>query len=228
MSEQQARRVLVISVHPDDETLGCGGTLLKHRAAGDSVFWLIVTAPHSPTYSPEIIETAARQVASAAARYGMQDFWRLGLPTAQLDTLPQAQLMERIRQVIEHVRPETVYLVHGGDIHSDHRAVFAAAMAILKPFHMSRWGVRRILSYETLSSTDAAPAQAERSFVPNVFVDVSAWLEQKIEIMRLYETETQPELYPRGASAIRALARYRGATIGVQYAEAFMLIRELD
>jgi LmbE family N-acetylglucosaminyl deacetylase len=153
---------------------------------------------------------------------------KLGFPTAQLDTIGQADLIQKIRNVIAGVRPAIVYLVHNGDVHSDHRAVFDATLSVLKPFHMQALGVRRILSYETLSSTEAAPPMAQRAFVPNVYQDITGYLDRKLAIMALYQTESQSDLFPRGASAIRALARYRGATIGVEYAEAFMLIREID
>ncbi len=217
----------MISVHPDDETLGCGGTLLNHRAAGDDIFWLIMTEAHEPQWTPEIIQGKADEVKQVADAYGMEQYFKLGFPTIQLDTVPQADLIGGIRQVVREVKPEIVYLVHGGDIHTDHHAGFVAAMSVLKPFYMAQLGVRRILCYESLSSTEAAPAQVDRVFLPHIFSDITKQIERKIEIMKLYQTEKQPDPLPRGPSAIRALARYRGATIGVDYAEAFMLVREL-
>jgi LmbE family N-acetylglucosaminyl deacetylase len=220
-------RVLAISAHPDDETLGCAGTLLKHRAAGDSLYWLIATQAHEPQWSGKVIEHKAAEVERVAEAYGIEEYFKLGFPTVRLDVAPQADLIECIHDVVSKATPQLVYLVHGGDVHTDHQAVFTATISVLKPFHMARLGVRRVLCYETLSSTDAAPPQLERTFMPNVFSDITPYLERKIEIMGLYETEVQRDPLPRGPSAIRALARYRGATIGVEYAEAFMLIREL-
>jgi len=220
-------RVLVISSHPDDETLGCGGTLLKHQAAGDRLFWLIVTQGYEPKWSKEIIERKAVEVEQVAGAYGMQQHFRLDFPTARLDTVPLVDLIGHIRNVISEIRPELVYVTHDGDVHTDHHAVFTATMSVLKPFYMDRFGVRRVLCYETLSSTEAAPPHLDRTFMPNVLSNIAPYIERKIEIMALYETEVQHDPLPRGPSAIRALARYRGATIGVEYAEAFMLIREL-
>ena len=100
-------------------------------------------------------------------------------------------------------------------------------MSVLKPFYMKRRGVRRVLSYETLSSTDAAPAGAGRMFLPNVFSDISEHVDEKVAIMGMYETEIHAEPMPRSPSAIRALARFRGSTISTEYAEAFALVREL-
>lgn len=219
--------VLAISAHPDDETLGCGGTLLKHRRAGDRVSWLIVTRPHPPRWNPRIIQRKAREVERVAAAYGMRRCLRLDFPAAGLETVPLAALVQALAAGIAAVRPEVVYVVHRGDVHTDHQRVFEATAAALKSFRMAAHGVRRLLCYETLSSTEAAPPRADRAFLPTVFSDITPYVERKVHIMRLYRTEAQADPRPRGPSAIRALARYRGATIGVPSAEAFMLIREL-
>ena len=219
--------VLVISAHPDDETLGCGGTLLNHKSKGDQVSWMIVTDPYEPIWSTDLINTQETEIKKVSEAYGFEDCIRLRFKSAMLDTIPQADLMQHIRDGISHMKVSTVYLVNGGDVHSDHEAVFAATMSVLKPFHMLDLGVKRILAYETLSSTEAAPANHARQFVPSVFSDITHSLEQKIDIFEIYRSEAQGELFPRNASALRALARLRGATIGVEYGEAFAIVREL-
>jgi LmbE family N-acetylglucosaminyl deacetylase len=221
-------KVLVISVHPDDETLGCGGTILRHRADGDEVSWLVVTQAHPPQWPAEIVDRKAAEVRRVADAYGMVRTIKLGLPTVRLDTVPQGDLIDSLRKPLAEAAPEIVYLVHDGDVHTDHHAVFQATLCALKPFYTERFGVRRILSYETLSSTEAAPPQWPRAFVPTVYRDITPYIDRKIEIMAMYETESQPDPFPRGPSAIRALARYRGATVGVNYAEAFVLIRDVE
>ena len=220
-------KVLVISAHPDDETLGCGGVLLKHKVAGDSVYWLVVTQAHEPQWSAETINLKAAEVTDAAQAYGMDHCFKLDFPSGQLDTLPVADLMQSIHQVIAEVSPETIYLVNGGDVHTDHHAVFTATMSVLKPFHMATLGVRKVICYETLSSTEAGPYQTNGAFTPNIFSDITPYMDRKIDILGIYRTEVQPDPMPRGPSALRALARFRGATISVDYAEAFMLVREL-
>ena len=149
-------------------------------------------------------------------------------PRSPMDTIPLGDLIEKIWDVIAEVKPNVVYLVHDGDVHTDHRVVFTATLSVLKSFYMRKWDVQRILCYETLSSTEVAPPQPYRFFVPTVYSEITPYLHEKAQIMNMYETEAQSELLPRGQSAIYALARYRGATIGVEYAEAFMLIREVN
>lgn len=220
-------RILAISTHPDDETLGCGGTLLKHGAAGDELFWLVATSTWTPQWSAELVQRKSAEIDSVAERYDMAKVFRLGFPATRMDTVEEGALIQSIRQVIREVRPETVYLVHCGDVHSDHRMVFDATMAVLKPFYMHELGVKRVLSYETLSSTDAAPVHVRPPFEPQVFNEISPFLKEKVAIMNLFASEVHADPSPRGPSAIEALARYRGATIGKLYAEAFVLIREV-
>jgi len=219
-------KVLVVAPHPDDETLGCGGTLLKHRAAEDKLFWLIVTQASEPKWPADTVKAKRREIESVSAAYGFEKTFQLGFPATKIDALPLEDLIQGIREVTGEIKPDCVYLNHAGDIHSDHRVGFEAVMSAVKPFYSDRHGVRRLLSYEVLSSTDAMPAVAAPNFIPNVFSNISPYLERKLEIMALYQTEVQPYPLPRAAESIRALARARGATIGVEYAEAFMLIRE--
>ena len=220
-------RVTVISPHPDDETLGCGGTLLKHKAAGDQVDWIIVTRGHSPQWDETSLSKKEQEINRVAEAYGFDSVERLGFPTMQLDSLPLGNLIRSITEALENTKPGQLYLTHSGDIHSDHRIVFEATMSAIKSFNSAKHGITRLLSYETLSSTEAAPANASRAFVPNVFSDITRFIERKLEIMSIYETELQPYPLPRSLESIRALARFRGATMGLEYAEAFMLIREL-
>lgn len=219
-------RIAIVSVHPDDETLGCGGTILRHVAAGHPVLWIIVTSAWEPRFSSTTVAAKAEEVDRVAAAYGFIEVVRLGLPTTRLRELPIAELVEPLESALVRFQPDWLYTIHGGDVHTDHQAVFEALSIILKPFRRNV-RVSRILSFETLSSTDATLSPQARPFIPNVFVEIGAYVERKIEIMALFESERQPSPLPRSAEAIRALARWRGSTIGCAYAEAFMLIREV-
>jgi LmbE family N-acetylglucosaminyl deacetylase len=216
------KRITVISVHPDDDTLGCGGTSLRHIAGGDRVDWIIASAGWEPKFTRDQIAVKSREVDRVAEAYGMAGVTRLGLQTTRLRELPVTSIVEALGPALEASAPDVIYTVHRGDVHTDHQAVFEAVSIVCKPFRdLPRPG--RVLSFETLSSTDAALATAA-PFLPTVFVDITPFVDRKIEIM----AEQQPYPQPRSAPSIRAQARSRGAAIGREYAEAFMLLREVQ
>ena len=221
-------RVLVISVHPDDETIGCAGRLLKHKAEGDNVYWLIITKAHPPRWDETAILRQEHEVELVGKALGLKQIFSPGLPTTNLDMLPINDLISEISEVISTVHPDYIYSVHHGDIHTDHFAVSQAVFVVLKPFYMQQFGVQRIFSFETISSTEGAPPYQSRSFEPNLFCDISPYIDRKLEIMALYKSQQQDYPMPRSLDSIRALARYRGATIGVEYAEAFILVRGIE
>ena len=220
------KRVTVVSVHPDDETLGCGGTILRHLADGDEVTWIVVTTGWEPKYSRATIAAKAAEVDRVAGAYGMAQVHRLGLRATTLRELPVEAVVDAVGPAIEAARPDWIYTVHAGDVHTDHQVVFESLSIVCKPFRAAP-RIERLMSFETLSSTDAAPAAQARAFLPQVHVDITPFIDQKLAIMAMFATEQQTYPLPRAAESIRALARYRGATIAREYAEAFMLIREV-
>ena len=219
--------VLVVAVHPDDETLGCGGTLLAHAASGDDIHWLLLTAAHDPPYGPDAIRQQREQVEDVHAAYPFASRTWPRFPTTRLDTLPLDDLVSAIRDVVRDVRPEVVYVPNRSDAHSDHRVAFQACAAVLKSFYLRQLGVKRVLMCETPSETDAAVPLPESVFVPQVFVETSHTMERKLEILSLYRSEVQERFLPRSLSSVKAWDRARGSTIGVEYAEAFMLLWDL-
>jgi LmbE family N-acetylglucosaminyl deacetylase len=228
MEEDMKRNVLFVSVHPDDETLGCGGTILKHYKCGDQIYWLNLTGPtpnHPYNFTQEMIDARNNLLKEINASYGFSSFFNLQFPTQMLDTIDHRILITEIFNVYKKIKPDILYIPNRSDIHSDHRIGFSALFAAAKSFRSD--SIRRILMYETLSETEFAPALAENAFIPNVFVDISDYLEDKIKIMELYDTEVMPDPLPRSKYAIRALAAYRGSRIGVQYAEAFQSLLEI-
>ena len=133
--------------------------------------------------------------------------------------------MDCIRKGLEEAKPDQVFLMFGRDIHSDHQLAFDCALSVMKPFRYP--GIQRIYSYETLSSTEMTAPLPGNAFVPNAYCDISDYLEEKIRIMGLYRTEAQDFPNPRCSESIRALARFRGGSAGVSYAESFMVLRDV-
>jgi len=215
--------VLVAAPHPDDETLGAGGLLLRARAAGRPIHWVIVTAMRPEDGWPaDKIARREAEIAAVAAAYGFAGVHRLGFPAARLDAVALGDLVSALGATVRAVAPEVLLLPHRGDAHSDHAAVHDAGAACAKWFRYP--SVRWTLVYETLSETDAA-VRREEAFRADLFADVSAHAEEKLRIAELFGDEIQPFPFPRSVEALRAQMGLRGAACGARAAEAFMLLR---
>jgi len=217
-------RVLVIAPHPDDETLGCGGTLLRMRSEGAQLAWVIVTGISEDTgWTADQVRRREAEIEQITQLLGFSKVFNLRLPTTALDTLPMAELITRFSAIFASFEPHQVLLPHWSDVHSDHRVVFDAGAACAKWFRYP--SVRRVLAYETLSETEFALA-TDGGFRPNCFVDIGKFLDGKLACMGVYQSECGAFPFPRSAEAIRALAALRGATAGFAAAEAFQILRE--
>lgn len=220
-------KILFIAVHPDDETLGCGGTILKHKSQGDEIYWMIITAPtknHPCGFSDQVIKERNELIKNVAEKYGFNRTIKCDFPTMMLHAVDLRDLVVTIDSYINEIKPNIIYTMFRNDVHSDHRVAFDAVYSCTKSFRKPF--IERILMLEALSETEFAPAIPSTSFVPNVYVDISDFMDEKLEIMSMYEPELMPEPYPRSLSSIEALARVRGSRCGVKYAEAFMLLYE--
>ncbi len=217
--------VLVIAPHPDDEVLGPGGTMLRHLADGDQVHAVICTRGEEARFGAEQVETVQAEARTVHALCGLSGSHFLDLPAARLDTLPGADVNTALQGVFDSVGPEIVYVPHPGDVHRDHQIIFQAAMVCCRPTHAGC--PRRILAYETVSETDWFAAPLTPPFIPNVFVDISAFIERKLEACAAYASQIRPAPDQRSLQALRALSITRGSAMGLPHAEAFMLIREI-
>ncbi|TZE82179.1 PIG-L deacetylase family protein [Calorimonas adulescens] len=218
-------KVLVVSVHPDDETLGCGGTLLKHKTYGDELFWMIITKPdESLSFSREFMEKRKKQIQDVSNIYGFEMVYELGFNTTKLHAVDFSNLINSTSQVINEIKPEIIYMNNRSDIHTDHQIAAKALISCTKSFRYPF--IKRILMYECISETEIAPGFPENIFIPNVYSNITDFIDEKMQIMNIYQSEVQYPPLPRSLDNIKALARYRGASCGVDYAEAFMLVRE--
>lgn len=219
------KKILFIAPHPDDETLGCGGTILKHKADGDAVFWLIMTAMKPEDgWAADSIARREEEIRLVSGRYGFDKVFSLGFPAARLDTVPLNQIVAGLSGVLCEAMPEVVYVPFWNDVHSDHRITFHAATAALKTFRAPY--VKKVLAYETLSETEFSQGDAPL-FAPNVFCDITPFFERKKAIFGLYGSEVMEPPLPRSFIAIESLARFRGARAGKDFCEAFILVLEI-
>ena len=215
-------RILVVAVHPDDETLGCGGTLLKHKSKKDEINWLICTTIDKQKNNYQIRE---KEINKVSKLYGFNSVHNLRLKTMRVDEYSKSILIEKISKVINTVKPNSIYLPFKSDIHSDHRNIFEASYSCTKSFRYPF--IKKIYMMETLSETEYAPSLKEDSFIPNTFVDISAYMNKKIKLMQIYKNEFGNHPFPRSEKNIRALGTLRGATCGYEYAESFIRLKEI-
>lgn len=221
MSDQ----VLVIAPHPDDEVLGVGGTILRMVGLGARICVLIATSAGPPRFGLDVLPTGRREAAAAHRRLGVHDSRFLSFPAAGLGEAAHADLNAALVEVFDDIRPDVVFVPFAGDLHLDHQRVFLSAMVAGRP--SSAWTPRAIYAYETLSETNWNAPYVTPGFAPNVFVDISEYLEAKVAVMAEYASQLRPPPHERSLEALRALATLRGATVGCAAAEGFVLVREI-
>ncbi len=218
-------RVLVIAPHPDDEILGCGGTMFRHINEGDEVTVCIVTHADPPLY-PEGASLPIQEAARECHKWmGVKETIFLDFPAVMLESVERYKLNGAISNVIQKVKPEFVYLPHYGDMQKDHQVVVESCMVALRPKHINK--PLRVYGYETMSETAWNIPNVQNEFIPNVFVDISGFLDKKIQALRYYDSQINEFPDARSLEAIEALAKYRGALMHMGAGESFMLIREL-
>lgn len=208
--------ILVIAPHNDDEVLGAGGTIRKHVDNGDLVFVCEVTS--GAKY--KILQEEARK---AHSLLGVRESYFLNLPVGQLRNMEQANINKSIGDILAETKPEIAYLPFGGDMHLDHRETLESALVGLRPTHNVY--IKEIYMYETLSETGWNIPSPEKSFIPNVWVDITETFDFKLKAMECYKSQICEYPHPRSLEGIEALAKYRGSTVGVKYAECFMAVR---
>lgn len=226
------KKVLVIAAHPDDEVLGCGGTMARLAAEGAEVHVAILA--NGLTSRPDFDATQAAAAlkvhhdrAERAGRLlGAASVQVLGFPDQKMDTLPLLDITQAIEREIERLQPDTVFTQHGGDLNMDHVITYRATLTATRP--MAGRSVRRVYAYEVASSTEWAFQRFEPRFHPCVFFDIASMLEKKIAAMQVYESEMRAFPHPRSPEALRVIALRWGSVVGVQAAEAFELVREIQ
>jgi LmbE family N-acetylglucosaminyl deacetylase len=223
---------LVVAAHPDDEALGCGGTIAQHAAAGHDVHIAIlgegISSRHVrrgdvPAGGTDRLQADARR---AAAALGARSVMFGGLPDNRFDDVPLLDVIKQVEAWLTVVRPGVIYTHHPGDLNIDHGVTFRAVLTATRP-GVSGVAVSDLYAFEVPSSTDWAFQRVAPAFRANVFVDIAAGLEQKIAAMQCYESERRTAPHPRSPEVLRATAVRWGSVAGMPAAEAFELIRSL-
>jgi LmbE family N-acetylglucosaminyl deacetylase len=223
-------KVLVVAAHPDDEVLGCGGTIARLAQEGHDVYIAILGEGITSRYAQRAeadrkkLEALHARSQNVADLLGAKDLFMYNLPDNRFDTVPLLDVVKIVEDLIERLEPEVIYTHHSGDLNIDHVIVHRAVLTATRP--QSGQPVRAIYAFEVPSSTEWAFGQFS-AFQPNVFVDMSATLETKIEAMALYESEVRPFPHPRSPEALRALAKWWGSAAGLKAAEGFATVREV-
>lgn len=223
--------VLCVAAHPDDEVLGCGGTLARLAREGHDVHIAILGEGITSRYEkreqadPTLIEALRKRSQQAAKILGAKNIRMCDLPDNRFDTVPLLDIIKIIEDLLHSLRPEAVYLNHGGDLNIDHVISHRAVLSATRP--LKGQTVKEVYAYEVPSSTDWSFQSFGQSLRSNVFVDISETLETKVRALSEYETEVRRFPHPRSPEAIRAIAHRWGSVIGCEAAEAFELIRSL-
>ena len=223
-------RILVVAAHPDDEVLGCGGTMarlgLEHEVhvaiLGEGIS---SRSPRREEASKEALRHLQDEARAASALLRARSIEFGGLPDNRFDELPLLEVVKQVERWVERVRPEAIYTHHPGDLNIDHAMTFRAVLTASRP--ISGGPVKDLYAFEVPSSTEWAFQRLEPVFRPTVFVNISDMIETKIQALQQYAGEMRVFPHPRSPEALRAIARRWGSVVGVECAEAFELIRSV-
>lgn len=215
-------RVVCLAAHPDDETIGAGGTLLRHAAAGDETALIVATVAYAPRWPEETVRQKRAECLAAAARLGIGAVRFLEFRTMHLNALPAIELNDAVRRALAELRPDVLYAPPCDDVNRDHAVLFEAALVASRA--TGSGGPRRLYSYEIPPTTRF---NLGGRWVANTYVDIGDYLEPKLAAMRAYASELREPPHPRSLDGLRIFARERGLAVGLPAAEAHMLVREL-
>lgn len=224
-------RCLVVAAHPDDEVLGCGGTIARLAREGHEVYIAVLGEGITARYAKrtqarkELLEELRARSCEVAKYLLAEDVFLFSFPDNRFDTVPLLDIVKVIENLIEKLQPAAVYTHHGGDLNIDHQIVHRAVLTATRP--AKDCTVRDIYAFEVPSSTEWAFQQLEPVFRADVFVDIAETLDIKVNAMQLYESEARAYPHPRSPEALRAITRRWGSVCGLEAAEAFQLVRSI-
>lgn len=220
------KTIVAIVAHPDDEVIGCGGTLAKHKADNDNIHIIYMTDGVSARTHTEHTDANERNtMAKIAGEYLTATQYFFNFPDNRMDSIPLIDIVQAIESVLSNLSPDIIYTHHCGDLNIDHQIVHRAVLTANRPQPETK--IASIYSFEVNSSTEWGIQNAANYFLPTCFINITEQLNDKMNLLDIYAKEMRPYPHARSKEAITALAALRGSGIGVNYAEAFMLLREL-
>ena len=219
------KRILVISPHPDDETLGLGGSIAKFAEQGSEVFVLTISGHLPPVYSRKDYGITLREANKAHKVLGVKESQFLEIPATMVKDEPVHELNNKISLVIKNFKPNFVFIPFP-DRMVDHRVVFNSSLVAARPVGIGR-EIELLAAYETISETHWNAPYIEANFSPNLTINIGNQLEKKFEALKCYKSQVTLKEGPRSIEAISALARFRGSQSGFEYGEAFYIIRKI-
>jgi len=221
--------ILVFAPHPDDEVLGCGGVMAKYAANGDNVYVCVATCGHPPIYNDDEMRqngwphSLYPEITKAHSLLGVKETFYLDCPAADMESVKRFSLNGKLIDIIQKIKPDVVYMPHFGDMQKDHTLLSEAIMVAVRPKYAHK--VRAVYSYETLSETEWNIPHVTNCFIPNVYEEISKFLDKKLEAMACFQSQLGEFPDPRSLKAVESLANLRGSTMKAAAAEAFMMIR---
>lgn len=228
MNIADEKKILVVAAHPDDEMLGCGGTLARCRSLGIPASILLLgegPAARMDASAARCHEISRTQAVRAAATVGISDVRFAGLPDNRFDTLPLLDIVKIIESHAQEIRPTLIFTHFAGDLNIDHQLTHRAVITALRPLPDAP--AYTILGFEVLSSTEYATPGIGDGFYPQYFVDIAEFIPAKAAALACYSEEMRPWPHPRSQEGVEHLARLRGAQCGRNAAEGFVLYRKL-
>lgn len=216
-------KILVVTPHPDDETLGVGGVIAKYSAQGDEIFVLTISGHLPPLFSREEYEITITEAHSAFELLGVAKSEFLEIPATMIGDLPLHKVNGMIQKIVNDFKPQIVFCPYP-DRHIDHRLVFDSVMVATRPVGIGR-DIEIVAAYETLSETHWNAPHIEPNFTPNWVVDISENIEKKLDALGCYKSQISESPGPRSIEAAEALAKFRGTQAGFGYGEGFHIVR---
>ncbi len=227
------QKILIIAAHPDDEVLGCGGTIAKYAKRGDRIYCLFLGKGKASRFEGRKLGTIKteqlileKEVGKAAKILGISEVIFKDFPDQKYDTVPFLEIIKAIEQIKEKIKPEIVFTHHQGDLNLDHQITFKAVLTACRPLKGET--VKKIYSFEVSSATEWGSPKGKTYFMPNVFVDVSHTFNKKIDALKAYKTEIRNYPHPRSSRGLEIIARRWGTVVGRELVEAFELVREIN